>query len=281
MLKAASSRDISATHDALFAKGIWTKSMVKMYLRCPVQFEQRFVLGRKEAPRWALAVGSVADGLFQEWGRRALAGASLTPAEARDALSDLWKLYVVEPGVRPEEGDPHPTADAKLAALLRIYEEWLTLVLQSGLGPLREVQPAYGYDGGVRLGGVPIAGHPDFVFRGPADLKCVSQKSAFLRGDFWANLADWVFQSALVGTTESNLIVTVHDYVRAGPSRVKLLLEPNLPPSAFGVMGEQVARVAEAVRRGSFPPTVTVGAYPCTAKWCGFFGSCPVTKGLK
>jgi hypothetical protein len=92
MLKAVTTeRDIGAIHDTLFAQGIWTKSMLKTYLRCPIQFERRYVYGEKEPPGWALGVGIMSDVLLQRWGERELEGKNLPDEEARQILHEQWK----------------------------------------------------------------------------------------------------------------------------------------------------------------------------------------------
>jgi len=285
LVAAESARDIGATHDMLFQRGIWTKSMVKSYLRCPASFEQRYVYGKKEPPGWALAIGSVNDSLFDAWGRRYLETKESLPAqEARQILSDCWQREVKEAGVKPDDRDPHKTKDAKLGSLMKGYSEWVERFHSFKLGRLLEVQPAYGYDGGVLLGDVPIAGHPDFIWSwGPVDLKTTKSTSPTRTGGFWPRSLDLVFQSTLTGNFDhSGILIVVHDFKSDRMPRIEHHDHEVLPVHRE-MMTEQVGRVVEAVKKGSFPATAagSLGKYPCGPTWCGYFGkSCPVTKGV-
>lgn len=277
--------DIGTSHDELFAKGIWTKSMINTYMRCPVQFEQRYIYGRKEPPGWAMCVGIVADRLVQVWGERvmrrghlSLPEGDLSSMEVRDLLSTYWDQEIGQRGIVPDEREPHKTKDAKLQSLTRCFEDWRICVPQWGLGQVEAVQPFYGADGSMELDGVPIAGHPDLVFeQAAADLKCVKQTSMYRKGGLYGSLMDYVFQSLLTGKKNSSLLVMIHDFKTSAQTRVEHKPERIRQP-VIDMTSEIVQRVDMAVRRGDFPPFNKVGSYPCMAKWCGFWGICPVTK---
>ena len=282
MLKAVTTeRDIGAVHDTLFRKGIWTKSMLKTYLRCPVQFERRYVYGEKEPPGWAMALGTVSDRMLQVWGERTMAVKVFTDEEAREILHEDWKAEMT--GLVPPPAEPHKTADAKIGSLMKCYKEFKRKIPTYGLRKLKLVQPALGYDGDIMLGDVPIAGHPDFVFGcGPVDLKTVKNNSGYRKNGLLGNLADYVFQSALTDEWRSALLLFIHNFKTDRQDRVEYKSERLAGPGrgAVDACTEVLYRVSAAVARGDFPPTVTLGSYPCVKEWCGFYGKCPVTKGL-
>ena len=281
VLKAVkTARDIGATHDMLFEKGIWTKSMLKTYLRCPVTFEQRYVYGAKEPPGWAMALGNLSDNMLQVWGERTMAAKPFPDEEAREYLHESWKELIAGPRLVAPPSEPHPHADQKIGSLMKCYKEFKRKIPALRLNKLTHVQPAFGYEGDILLGAVPIAGHPDFVFDvGPVDLKTVKNNSAYRKNGLLGNLPDYVFQAVLAGNMRSALLLFIHNFKTDRQDRVEYKSE-NLKPVVLDTTTEILHRVATAVARGDFPPTVTTGTYPCVKDWCGFYGKCPVTKGL-
>jgi hypothetical protein len=268
---------IGEQHEALFARGIYTKSMLKTYFNCPVQFEQRYIYGRKEAPGWALGMGLTMHDLMEVWGTRKLSGEPLSEAEARQLLSDRWNVRMA--GLIPQV-----PKDQQIDRFIQLYRDWLATYKTLSLGQLVAVEKTYGEEGDVKLGVVPIAGHPDTEWtRGPGDYKIVKSTSQYRKikqRTPWANTLEHVFAATLTGKDHSALFPFIHDF----KTRRKPWVEENglvVNERHRSVVTEAVERAVAAIGRGDFPANPrNIGQFPCTPDYCGFFGTCPVTRGL-
>lgn len=270
-------KDIGSVHDSLFKKGIWTKSMVQTYIKCPELFRLRYVEGQREAPGYYTVLGKSPHEVLEVLGRQEIDGLGVwTTDQIKAALSERWDVNMDDVDMIPG-GDK----DNKLPDFLKIIQEWKRRKksLTKGFGKLEAVEAAYGYDGGIKLGDVPIAGHADAVWENAVgDYKVVKQTSPY-RKDKPFNL-ELVFYHALTGKPEAYLFPMVHDFKRNMNRvfRVGGEIKDWQKQMACDIVGE----IDRAVKAGNFPLVhMNPGeSFPCRAKWCGFFGKCRYTKGF-
>ena len=264
-------RNIADIHDDLFAKGIFTKSMIKSWIRCPQAFEQRYVYGRREKPGFALQYGSLGHWMMEEWGKAELEKLPLIEEELHQQLHDRW--------VREEIRAPKDTTrDEKINKLMTLYRSWRMKWRSFGLGEIEGIEVPLGYDGDIEFGGVPVAGHPDILFENVCgDYKIVKSNSSYRKG-VEHNLLEMGFYAALAGKKENFLFPMIHDFKTNRKSPVEKH-GGTLTADQMHIAEDMVAKVADAIKKGVFPATHVIDQYPCTKMWCGFYGSCPHTKG--
>ncbi len=256
----------------LFDQGIYTKSMLKTYLRCPEDFYQQYVLGREQAPSWFTSLGKSMHDLLELWGQRLLVGNKrVDPKEARQLLSDGWDNHMQD--VEIPEGE---RKDAKLKVFVQLFDTFRTAYRRERLGKLEAVEQAYGYDGKLMLGRVPIAGHADQVWtRGIVDAKVVKHTSKYRKPDPFD--IELVMYSIMSGKKWAALMPMVHTLKTP---KVEYIGR-EITPLQVEVVTASVESIVDAINAGNFPRTVEkIGQYPCTEKWCDWFGTCRLTKGV-
>lgn len=262
---------IGQTHKRLFEQGIWTKSMLQKYKRCPEEFYQEFVLGIEPVPTWHMRLGNSMGDLMEEWGRRRLRGEKLLTGDAAKFLAERWDANMKGLVPPPEAEKP----EVYKSRFLTLYGKFQALDL--GLGKLEAVEAPCGYDGSIKLGDVAIAGHPDQVWEGAvADIKTRKHDARILRMKM-----DWsmerVIYSVLTGKDTSGYFNMIH----GGPRGTQLEWKPvKVTRTHVGIVTEEVNSIVEAVKKGSFPSIHEIGNYPCMDKWCDHYGRCRKTKGV-
>lgn len=270
-------------HGILLSKRVYTKSMVLGFYKCPLQFSLSHGLetGRLERipPGFVVSLGLASDDLFNEWANRTKRGLPpISQEEAVQILSDKWDYrmsFVEDPTEKPEQG----TKDLKMAMILRGYRDFLTNIAPH-LGPPEATGDKwFGVEEECRVGGVRIAGSPDMVFKGAVvDFKTVGRSSKYRNpspGDY-----ELTHHSALTGKERSYFLPLVHEPVR-GP--VIKLTGGLVTPLHKEMAGIRVEKMDSCIQKGGpFLPAPTPGKFPCTPKYCGYFGRiCPATKHLR
>jgi hypothetical protein len=265
--------------------------MFNTYITCPERFYQRYILGNKRPPGFALGMGLTMHDLMELWGNRHMDGRPLPMAEVQQTLLDRWKRRMED--VPDKEAKDLRLRDAKIKDFLRIYAEWITKHQRMKLGKLQSIEEGYGYDGSISFGGVRIAGHLDALWEtGPADYKVCGSRSRYRRPDpFSVELAVYCrLAREGVGHKGGVGIITpmIHDWEPAkrgkhagqyvdskgNPRQWVEKWEAPQHPNVVQVVEERVHLIVEAINKGQFPSTISkIGAELCVPKFCGYFGT--------
>lgn len=264
---------IGQTHKRLFEQGIWTKSMLQKYKRCPEEFYQEFVLGIEPVPTWHMRLGNSMGDLMEEWGKRHLRGEKLPTADAMAFLANRWaeNMKGLEP---PEEAEDPLVYKSRFITLYDKFKAGPA----NNLGKLEAVEAPFGYDGQTKLGDVAIAGHPDQVWEGAVvDIKTRKHDARVLRMKL-----DWSMERVIYGVLTGKEVAGYMNLIHGGPAGTRIEWKPiTITPAHVDIVTEEVNSIVDAVKKGSFPAVHEVGNYPCVSKWCFHYGKCRKTKGVK
>jgi len=263
---------IGQTHKRLFEQGIWTKSMLAKYKRCPEEFYREFVLGIESIPTWHMRLGNSMGDLMEEWGRRHLRGEKLPPVEAGAFLETRWAENMA--GLEPPGDTDHP--GVYRSNFLSLYRKFLSEPLVVN-GKLENVEAPYGYDGSVKMGDVAIAGHPDQVWENMVvDVKTRGATARALR----MNL-DWSMERVIYSVLTGKELAAYLNMIHGHKDGTRLEWKPvRVTRTHVDIVTEEVNSIVDAVKKGSFPSIHEAGNYPCMEKWCFHFGKCRKTKGV-
>jgi hypothetical protein len=105
--------------------GVVSFSQLNMHDRCPRQYQQRYLEGRKEPPAFALGMGSVFHSTVEvQHGHKIETGRNLKPDEIDDAFADVWKKGMEFGGTRdkPEHISWREVAKADTRGSLSVNE---------------------------------------------------------------------------------------------------------------------------------------------------------------
>jgi len=248
-----------------------------MALRCQMQLALRrgFITGKEEKlpPDFSMASGLLLHGLLETWGKRVIDGDSVPEEEeAKQLLHDRWGPRME--GV--ENVPPNVNPDEYIDPMVSTYSKWQGAYSVPEWGTLKAVERKFGFDGEFDLEGVPIGGVIDansdhYVW----DYKTVGARSQYLNQKAFIPL-ELDFYAAATGIASAR-------YVCAVPERKKIVVvKYESTPESRKTSAMTAAGVLELVRKGGpFLPPPEIGKYPCTPKWCGYFGRvCPYTKHL-
>lgn len=232
-------------------------SQISMYLKCPAQYEQHYVLGRSSPPGIALVEGTCAHAALEENNLNKIARGDDLPAKQvvevfADTLSDKGKE------VEDWEGDSADIVIDRAKQYLGAY--------MAGYAPLLRpvsAEQEYLFD----VAGVPMVAVIDVQTAGAVlDYKTVTSRSQ-------------VFQ-APAKSLQLNLYGRIANKDKAG--YIGLLKDKGdfktadalLDRNRMTIVVEQtVTRVAKAISAGIFP-MVDEGSWACSPTFCGFFRNC-------
>lgn len=251
--------------------GYLSVSQVETYLRCPRQFEFRYIEGIKSPPTGALVQGSGVHAALETGyrARRENPEAQISIEEPMDAFNDYVKQ-------RTESEEIIYGDDTPEKVFRKQGEETVTMWHRDKLhtvNPVAVEKPFVGV-----LSRIPVVGIVDLI----DDTETYGQVVA----DNKTSKA-----SKPQSTVDSSLQLTLYSAVTRIPNqRWDVYIRPKLgsrglsPPKLQEVYTirtfkdvawlEQVfTAVARAITTGSFPPC-SPDAWVCSEKWCGFWKNC-------
>lgn len=156
-------------------------SSMGMFMRCPEQFRQRYVLKRKRKPYWTMVLGSANHDTHERTLNEKIVGKEVSPREAVEFFNDeAWPRRVDLEGGMGEidwKGDPAKQYDAALDQGARMIDGYTTQVIPR-LEP--ETVGESRFDIWVPGVPVPVIGYTDFLLlNGPVlDIKTTAAKTA-------------------------------------------------------------------------------------------------------
>lgn len=232
-------------------------SQISMYLKCPAQYEQHYVLGRSSPPGIALVEGTCAHAALEENNLNKIAkGDDLNPATVVEVFADTLSDKSKE--IEDWEGD---TADIVIDRARQYLGAYMT-----GYAPLLRpvsAEQEYLFD----VAGIPMIAVIDVQTAAKVlDYKTVTSRSQVFQAP--AKSLQLNLYGRIAGKDKAGYIGLLKD--KGDFKTVDAVLEPN----RMGVMLEQtVLRVAKAISAGIFP-MVDEGSWACSQMYCGFYNRC-------
>ena len=249
-----------------------TQSMMGMFLRCPHQFERRYIRGEIIPPGIAARRGSATHKAAQLNHEQKLhSQADLPVGDLQDSARDHYVTLIREEGVFiPKE--QLPDKDKLLAAgldatvrLTALYRESLAPAIQPLL-----VEERMTCEAGL---GLPLQGTID-VFTTDhwlPDLKTADKSKGPKDADYSLQLT---FYAGLVAHQTGNWPQKVSLEVLVNNKEPKLQSLPTTRgPEDWTNLLHRVQLMLSQIETGLFPPC-DPSAWICSPNWCGYFWTC-------
>ncbi len=254
-----------------------TPSMLGMFLRCPYQFERRYLRGEIIPPGIAARRGSATHKAAQLNHEQKLhSQADLSVEDLQDAARDHYLSLIREEGVFIPK-DHLPDKDKLLAAGLDATVK-LTALYRQSLAPAiqpRLVEEQLTLDAGL---GLPLRGTIDVLTTDHwlPDLKTADQGKAPKDADSSLQLT---FYAGLVAHQTGVWPRKLSLEVLVNHTKPKLQSLPTTRgPAEWTNLLHRVYLMLAQIATGLFPPCDPC-AWLCSPNWCGYFWTC--TYSLK
>ena len=245
-------------------------SQVELYLKCPKQFEFRYVYGHKKPPSAALVQGKAIHNVLEKGYNHIKTKKELPPEEyILDNYSDTIKEALEYDEIVYEEDEDEKIIRKQGESLLKKWRE----VKAPKVSP-KEVEKAFV----MNVAGVPAVGIIDLIDDNViVDNKVVAKSWSQDRID---NSLQLTLYSAATGLNEQRIdlyvkgstAALVNPNSRAKGPHIKELSSKRSRKD-YMWMAEVFENVAKSISAGIFPPT-TPDSWVCTKKWCGFWDMC-------
>jgi hypothetical protein len=249
-----------------------TQSMIGMFLRCPHQFERRYLRGEIIPPGIAARRGSATHKAAQLNHEQKLhSQADLPVGDLQDAARDHYITLIREEGVFIPK-DQLPDKDRLLAAgldatvrLTKLYRESLAPAIQPLL-----VEEQLTCDAGL---GLPLKGTIDVLTTDHwlPDLKTTDKSKGPKDADYSLQLT---FYAGLVAHQTGAWPQKVSLEVLVNNKEPKLQsLATTRGPEDWTNLLHRVNLMINQIEIGLFPPC-DPSAWICSPNWCGYFWTC-------
>lgn len=234
-------------------------TQVTMYMKCPAQYEQRYVLGKKDPPGIALVEGSSNHAALEFQNAYQIVHGE--PARLKKVLEhfgdDLSTRAKEVPNVEwRRAGETRDSVFHRGVGLLTTY-------MKTTVKEFKPVAAEQGFD--ILVQGVPFQGFIDLAEDGALwDYKVVSKSSfsKYKRGiDHDFQLTAYAYAT---GITRVGFVPLVKDSGEIHVLRSKRT-KPNLKGFEY-----VVDRVARAISKGAFPLCMP-DSWWCNARFCGYY----------
>lgn len=243
-------------------------SQVSTYLRCPKQYEWRYVKGMISPPAARMAEGKAMHKSVEVGNRERLLSGMLAPLDMLlDAYSDSWK----EERVDVEDWDEDHTEDLILKRdrvfLMTYHKNYMPRVEP------KNIEQRFWLT--TRNLHIPVLGYIDLIAQDNhaenpekevvVDYKVVSRKIP-------QDEVDRSLQLTTYSRAANASHVRFDAFVKTKTPKVVILKSGRTLKD--WLWGEQVIEgVASAITAGVFPPCLPTD-YSCSAKWCGYYSRC-------
>lgn len=263
-------------------------SQVELYLKCPKQFEWRYIKGEKRPPGIAMVAGTVIHKAVEEGYRHVIEKATLPELDYclsaySDSLDNELKNDVVwdardEDGEETAASDPGKLKDQGVGLIKKWHDEKLPEVKP------RAVEKSFV----TSFGGIPIVGRVDLIDRvdDPVPGATVALPESGIHP-----LLDTVVDNKVVGKTytkakvDSALQMSLYAHATGVPrARYDLFVKTKIPKVTAMLTSRDSAQirwaiqtfveVARAISAGVFPPCPPENTFPCSPKFCGYYDKC-------
>lgn len=272
--------------------GYLSNAQVEMYLRCPKQYEFRYIRGDMRPPGVAMAMGSSTHKAVEVTHHHIVDHDEPAPAEqVIAAFSDTFEKRAKEvPEADWTEEGVHQGAikDAGIQLVSMYNRIFAPKVKPQVKGTVRGIEKKFE----IVIEGIPMVGYIDLIDTN-ADAIMTDEERQLLRQYgkdvpevFRTAIADFKTRSKSISEDEvkGSLQLTLYSYAE-GISLVRYdqLLRQKQPKvkrihsmratTDHQWMVKVVTDVARAITAGIFPPCNPTN-WCCSAKWCGFWSQC-------
>jgi hypothetical protein len=249
-----------------------TQSMLGMFLRCPHQFERRYLRGEIIPPGIAARRGSATHKAAQINHEQKLhSKADLPVDDLQDAARDHYVKLIRDEGVFIPK-DQIAEKDSLLAKgmdaairLTKLYRESLAPAIQPLL-----VEEKMIIDAGLDL---PLQGTIDVLTADHwlPDLKTADKSKGAEEADHSLQLT---FYAGLVAHQTGGWPQKISLEILVNNKEPKLQSLPTIRgPEDWGNLLLRIHLMLNQIRAGLFPPC-DPGAWICSPQWCGYFWTC-------
>lgn len=243
-----------------------SSSQLTMWMRCPKQYEFRYIKDVKIPPRISMARGTSAH--------RAWEVDHLQKVQSKEnmAIDDVKSVYSDEFDKRATEIEIMPDEDAgkikdEGVRMVEVYHENISKRVQ----PIAAEEPFT-----IDLHGFQMKGVIDLITDAGEirDAKTSSKKKSEIPFDHYIQMAIY----AKAKPEYDNFIL---DNAIVSPKKSELeSLTLNRSDLPFDRVERYMEAFSESLTKGIFPPT-SPDAWVCSAKWCGYHTMCPYFTGKK
>lgn len=272
--------------------GYASNSQVEMYLRCPRQYEFRYVKKISRPPSVAATQGSGIHHALEHTHHHIVdKGVPAPIAELESVYSDAFEQ--VKPEIPKEAWDQEGVTEGALKdmgiKLVRLYNlQYAPKVKPQVKDGVRGIEKRFE----ILVAGVPVVGIIDLIDAnaegGITDIEkeIIRQHGGNIPTMFETAIADFKTKAKSMSAAEvdSSLQLTLYSYAEQIPLvRIDQLLKLKTPKITRTMatrtlqdhkwMKEVVHGVARAIHAGIFPPC-SPSAWCCSSRWCGFYGMC-------
>lgn len=273
--------------------GYLSNSQVEMYLRCPTQYEFRYVKNVRSPPSAAMSHGRGTHKALEVTHHHIVDhGEPASTEEVESAFSDEFDgvLAEIPKEAQVEDGLDLPQLKNVGLSLIRIYNSKYAPAVRPSVGTdgVRGIEKRFS----VLVAGVPMVGVIDLIdTNSEGVLSKTESTSMALHGKeipaiLRTAIADFKTKSKSMSETEvvGSLQLTLYSYVEQIPAvRIDQLLKLKTPKITritalrtsrdHAWLKHVVYGVAKAIHAGVFPPCDPT-AWVCSEKWCGYWSSC-------
>lgn len=272
--------------------GYASNSQIEMYLRCPRQYEFRYVKKISRPPSVAATQGSGIHHALEHTHHHIVdKGVPAPVTELEDVFSDAFEA--VKPDIPQDAWKQEGVTEGELKdvgiKLVRLYNlQFAPKVKPQVKNGVRGIEKRFE----ILVAGVPMVGIIDLIDTnaegGITDIEkeIIRQHGGSIPTMFETAIADFKTKAKSMSAAEvdSSLQLTLYSYAEQIPLvRIDQLLKLKTPKITRTMatrtlqdhkwMKEVVHGVAQAIHAGTFPPC-SPSAWCCSARWCGFYGMC-------
>jgi hypothetical protein len=268
-------------------------SQINMYLRCPKQYEFRYIKDEKNPPSGNLIQGTSGHSALEKTHHHIVDhGTPASDEEVMDTFSSSWDKACQEE-VTWDADDPRDGMKDQGLALVRMYNHSVAPTVKPRV-VTKDGQTIRGIEEEVKITieGVPMLGYIDLIDSdaslsfSPDEAALIHEAGGAIPAGLRTAIVDFKFKSKSMTDAEANgsIQLTFYSYatgILAG--RFDQLLKQKTPKlkrldtfrsSKDHAWLKQIIRgVAEAISAGVFPPTDPTN-WCCSEKWCGYWHMC-------
>lgn len=272
--------------------GYASNSQVEMYLRCPKQYEFRYVKKISRPPSVAATQGSGIHHALEHTHHHIVdKGVPAPTSELEDVFSGAFEA--VKPDIPKEAWEQEGVTEGALKdmgiKLVRLYNtQFAPKVKPQVKDGVRGIEKRFE----IMVAGVPMVGIIDLIDSnaegGVTDIEkeIIRQHGGNVSTMFETAIADFKTKAKSMSSAEieSSMQLTLYSYAEQIPLvRFDQLLKLKTPKITRTMamrttqdhqwMRQVVHGVATAIHAGVFPPCSPT-AWCCSSRWCGFYGQC-------
>ena len=256
-------------------------SSLGMLQRCPEQYRQRYMLGRKERPQVSMVMGSAAHSTFERnYQQKIESHVDLPLREIVDFFDDeAWPSTIEDDGGVDNivwHSRSHDDARTTGRMMITAYHESVAVRVQP-----TAVEKEYRLE--VDGLAVPLVGKLDVETDGPSiDVKTSSRRTTTLKPSWW--LQGWIYSLFTQKHIDWHVITSVRHPETITPlesGALRQYTSPEIRENTIDTV-KRLASMANAlyVKFGPDEPWPTTGIAHGVCSWCGFRPNCPAWKGV-